>query len=228
MATSVNFDNVKHIDGRTQMITRGFIREITEQLEYSKCCCSIHTVPRDISVVCLIYVANDRFSQDEIGNVMGVYRNRLTLTGGFFHRQLPNSAFLSNVIDRGRYSWRFRLANVNSGHTYWTTTIGIWKCRKGIVPPINHIFTIGQHVAYGFAANIGVLVDPATGHDDEQKTYGQWCRAGDIVEMHIDLVRCELRFIINGVDYGKAFDIEKTAYRAAVNLSQIDDAVELI
>ena len=221
MATSVNFENVKYIDDLTQKMTVGFVRETAETLD------SAHFAVRDISVMCLIYVANDRFAENQIGDIMGVYQKRLTLTGGFFRRQLPNTGFLSNVVDRGRYSWRFRLVQV-SLHRYWTLTIGIWKCRKGVAPPINHIFTIGKHIAYGFAANVGVLVDPETGHDDEELSYGKWCRAGDVVEMRVDFGRLELSFVINGKDYGKAFTIEKTAYRAAVNLSQIGDTVELI
>jgi len=228
MATNVNFENAKHADERTRMLITGFIRETAEVLDRTRLGFSIfNAVPRDLSVICLIYVANDRFSADAIGDIMGLYQKRLTLTGGFSRRQLPNSAFLSNVIDRGRYSWRFRLIEVATKQ-YWTSTIGIWKCRKGAAPPINRIFTLGEHVAYGFAANIGALVDPATGHEDEERPYGLWCRGGDIVEMHIDLTRCQLSFKINGVDYGKAFDIEKTAYRAAVNMSQVDDAVEII
>ena len=148
---------------------------------------------------------------------------------GFFRRQLPNTAFMSNVIDRGRYSWRFRLIQVEPLR-YWTMTIGIWKCRKdkSVVAAMNHIFTIGKQAGYGFAANCGCLVNPETGHGEEERTYGCWCGDGDVVEMHVDLERLELSYVINGTDYGTAFNIEKTAYRAAVNLSQIGDCIEII
>ena len=46
--------------------------------------------------------------------------------------------------------------------------------------------------------------------------------------MVLDLGELELKFIIDGTDYGTAFTVEKGTYRAAVNLSEIGDTVELL
>ena len=41
--------------------------------------------------------------------------------------------------------------------------------------------------------------------------------------------KLELRFSINGIDYGVAYkNIEQTEYRVAINLSQVDDMVTLL
>ena len=39
----------------------------------------------------------------------------------------------------------------------------------------------------------------------------------------------ELRYTINGIDYGKAFDLEKgQKYRAALNLDKVGDSLQLL
>ena len=84
-------------------------------------------------------------------------------------------------------------------------------------------------VGYGFAYNIGVLTDVKTGSADTEMKYGVKARSGDIVEMHCDMNRLELSFRVNGIDYGVAYkDIEKTEYRAAVNLCDNNAIVTLL
>jgi len=63
---------------------------------------------------------------------------------------------------------------------------------------------------------------------DSPVSYGQSCFGVKEVDMILDFDALELKFAINGTDYGKAFDIERTTYRAAVNLSQVKDSVELL
>ncbi len=46
--------------------------------------------------------------------------------------------------------------------------------------------------------------------------------------MIVDCNKQELKYIINGVDYGKAFDIENKKYRAAVNLYEGGDSIRLL
>lgn len=152
----------------------------------------------------------------------------VTMTGGDSKREMAQSAFLRNVVSRGQYKWRFKWMKLNHA-LYWSSTLGIWKADKGLTPKIDNIFTLGNHIAYGFAANAGTLVDPSTGSGGDGGTkYGTPCHDRDIIEMCIDLDRLELGYTINGKDYGKAFDIEKTAYRAAVNLCKLNDSVKII
>ena len=46
--------------------------------------------------------------------------------------------------------------------------------------------------------------------------------------MILDLNKLKLSFIIDGVDYGTAFDVEKCKYRAAVFLRNKGDSVTIL
>ena len=47
--------------------------------------------------------------------------------------------------------------------------------------------------------------------------------------MICDLEKYQLKFIINNHDYGIAFDeIEKTKYRAVINLHDVNDSIMLL
>ena len=47
--------------------------------------------------------------------------------------------------------------------------------------------------------------------------YGQICVAGDVIEMHLDLKHLTLKYDINNIEYGIAFEnIEECEYKAAV------------
>ncbi len=49
------------------------------------------------------------------------------------------------------------------------------------------------------------------------KVYGpKKCAEGDVYEMIADFDKLQLKWCVNGVDLGKAFDIEKCEYRAGV------------
>ena len=53
--------------------------------------------------------------------------------------------------------------------------------------------------------------------------------AGDNVKMIVDFDTEELRFVINGTDYGKVKDLNpEYQYRAAVSLILKDDSLQLI
>ena len=167
---------------------------------------------------------HDQWDENLFGEMMTLEANCIKLSKG----AASNSAFLCNVIDQGKYKWKFKLKKL-ANRAHWTTTIGIWKCNKHIEPKVNDIFTKGNHMAYGYAVNRGTLVDEETGSKADYGTkYGTNCKEGDIVEMLIDLDKLELKYIVNGKDYGKAFEIEKTAYKAAVNLFARDDEIEII
>jgi len=183
----------------------------------------------------------DRFDTALIGDSMELQLNehKVTMT-----KDKPESAYLRHIIDSRcrRYTWNLRLNRLGFAH-YWTTTIGIYKCRRSQRPSprTNGIFTIDgefpsdpngiDNIAYGFAANKGTLVEPdsGSGADDENaKRYGQRCGTGDVVEMNLNFETLELSFTINGTPYGRAFVVEDTEYRAAVNLCQEGDSIQIM
>jgi len=204
------------------MTVDGFIRRAQSSLD--------RVIPTLVNYIVMMFLLHDRWDEDLLGPLLSLnqHTHTVTMTGGDLRREHPQSAFLCNVVDRGQYKWRFQWTKLKYA-LYWSSTIGIWKCSQGFSPQTNGIFTLGEHVAYGFAANAGTLVDPSSGSGGDGGTrYGAPCSDNDIVEMCIDLDRLELGYTINGKDYGPAFEIEKTAYRAAVNMCKLHDSIRII
>ena len=54
------------------------------------------------------------------------------------------------------------------------------------------------------------------------------CVEGDVVEMILDLDALELKYAVNDVEYGVAFKVENTSYRAVVSAYGDGDVLELL
>ena len=177
-------------------------------------------------------VKKDRWDALQIGDLMTMEGNRVTFTGDPMTRRTGgNSAFLTEVMERGVHRWTFR-TNIHFVH-WWSATIGIWKCTDNADPPRNNIFTLGENRGYGLNLCQGTLVDTITGRSGPceplQTNYVDISFGTNEIEMVLDLNKGELKYIINGHDYGKAFDVATgCSYRAAINLSQIGDSVVLL
>ena len=123
------------------------------------------------------------------------------------------TCYLSRVASKGIHIWRFRIDNKGSG--CWRL-IGIWKTKY--TPNTNSYFVNGGNKAYAFAIDQPRLADPNKDGTNLSGTYGKVCDKGEIVQMTLNLIDCILSFKIGPNDYGKAFDVEKTSYRAAVTI----------
>lgn len=211
------------IEERCGLAVDGFIRRAQSLVDA--------IVPALVNFTVLLFLVHDRFDDTLIGPLLKLDPSKQTVThhGGEMRRDRPQSAFLRNIVDRGQHSWRFEILKMNYA-LYWSSTLGVWKCAKGLTPSLDNIFTIGNQVGYGFAANSGTLVNPSSGKGaDGGVKYGKPCSDRDVVEMVIDLDRLQLSYIINGKSYGPAFrDIEPTAYRAAVNMCKVGDSVRIV
>ena len=62
----------------------------------------------------------------------------------------------------------------------------------------------------------------------KDRDYGRTCVDGDIVEMILNLYDLTLSYKINNKDYSKAFDVEKTSYRAAISSYYKNDKFTLL
>ena len=56
----------------------------------------------------------------------------------------------------------------------------------------------------------------------EDDNYGADCNTNGVIMMTLDLNKLSLSYSINGCDYGKAFDVENTQYRAAITVHTQD------
>ena len=106
--------------------------------------------------------------------------------------------------------------------------IGIWKVNYGDpIVEIGHCFFDGitdikdkAHtisVGYGLDSR-GNLSNPMNAEVAGREFATEW-KKNDIIEMKLDFNKLELSFKINEKDYGKAFDIEDTKYRAAITFA---------
>ena len=109
-------------------------------------------------------------------------------------------------VELGIFRWRFRINNVSS---QWTDI--------GVVSK-------GNHNLYSFEVMGGNVFDI----NGSRQKYGSICKAGSIIEMILDLDRSTLRYIIDGMDYGIAHDVEKAEYRARVCLVQPGESVTML
>ena len=100
-------------------------------------------------------------------------------------------------------------------------------------------FICYEDSGYAFISSCGRLSDssrPGTycvgnvsGYDSEVAKYGIPCVEGDIIEMELDLNNLTIKYIINGKDYGIAFNnIENCNYRAAVTIDGGGSSITLL
>ena len=143
-----------------------------------------------------------------------------------FHYE--NVAFLSNVVNEGVHEWRFKIEN-QFGLMY----IGIWKTKYDEMEAIDsrmHDHTkYNNDAVYGLNLSWGKLRGDLT--NSEYKTadiYCEKCGEGDTLDVVLDLNKYELKFCVNDVDHGKAFNVDPNmSYRAGVNLRS-SDCIRLI
>ena len=105
---------------------------------------------------------------------------------------------------------------------------GVWKTK--FEPTTQKLFEQGGNKCYSYAFLKAQLIDPAGGSVFSRKLrdYGVESKEGDIVEMTLDLKQCVLSYKVNDFDYGKAFDVEKTTYRAVAALSYKESKITLV
>ena len=133
------------------------------------------------------------------------------------------TAYLKQVVNSGIHQWKFKIIQHTSS---CTVDIGIWKT-KNIIVKDQYIRKKGKAYLYGAPFARLSKGDVADGNNPDY-TFGKRCVEGDIIEMTLDLNKRELRFSVNARDYGVAFKVENTSYRAAVSIYYIKDSVQLL
>ena len=58
--------------------------------------------------------------------------------------------------------------------------------------------------------------------------YGVEVKNEDVVEMCLDMNTLVLSFSVNGIDYGKAFDVKQAKYRAFIVLGKKGNKIQLL
>lgn len=135
-------------------------------------------------------------------------------------------AFLRNTFSSGIHVWKFYVNNLVKKR-WWHLAIGIHKTRFAGIQLDGTYFTDVKENGYGFIASAGWKTQPELPGAGGLK-YAIQCDTGYTIEMIADLNDCTLSFMVNGTDYGKAFDIENTEYRAVVSLYDKGDQITLL
>eukprot|EP01084_Bolivina_argentea_P074996 136013_1 len=114
------------------------------------------------------------------------------------------SAYLKNVVETAIHHWTFEICKItHSGDG--TLLVGIWKVQQGNIP-LNTYFTQGNSKGYSFSPELATLSATKDGKTGAIK-YGEVCKSGAIVEMILNFNELSLSYVINGKNYGKAYDI---------------------
>ena len=224
--STLEFGRVKHIPLRFQLIVHGYLR-ISQSL-LAKDDDPITIIPAIIFHICaLFYYDFDEWDTNSIGKGLMFDENNPDIVKykTIAHCPAYNSAYLKRVCNSEEgdvYHWKFRLLNCDA---VWNL-IGIWKVTKDGIPPSGY-FTYGTNAGYALCLQRGQLVD-RNGGGGTGAEYSCECAVNDIIEMHLDFELMELRYTINGKDYGKAFDVDPGRYRAAICLQKEKGSMELL
>ena len=96
--------------------------------------------------------------------------------------------------------------------------IGIFNTKHNVKAVAKGFFGSVDKLALAFIPTKGQIFTLQENKYAERKKYGCLCKQNDIIDMELNMNDLELKFIVNGKDYGKAYDLEQGSYRAAVYL----------
>ena len=208
------------------MTVTGYIHELESQYNQE--------IPEGIILVCTLFYGHETDELDPkcIGEDITLAGRTISVDQGN-ENAFPlylGSAFGKKIVATGTFSWEFRIESIRARiYPYQPKpVIGIWNIESDdVLPPTNTWFCDGVTTdAYGFELTENTLTDIATGCLMDDK-YGKKCEKGTIIEMIIDLVDLSLKYMIDDVDYGKAFDIVNQKYRAVVFICDGDSITML-
>ena len=240
---ALSLEEFKLINQRTKDVVFGFVHESQKLLPCESN--SYFLIPDLIIHVCLAYYYTKhawRISKDYANS-----GNNLKLTNDDKRASTqhlgPRTVFSKKSVYGGVNHWRMKIIKMKKDSA-WSMTIGV--CKKRVDQNVNetdshndnrryltsrsNTFAFGQADRYGYAVNVGTLIDHTQSGYLGRK-YGKKCVAGDIVTMILDLDKLELRYIVNDDEYPVAYDdkqIVKGEYFAALNLYNAGDCVEFL
>ena len=210
---------IENIDQHRKLSVYGYIHK--SEAKYKQ------QIPMGIIYIIILFYGNnvDEWDKKYIGSQLKLTDRTITVSQRCSVTR--ESSFCSRIVHSGIFKWKFRIEEMeNDIETYRGRKfmIGIWKDNDD-EPPINTPFTWGG-CGYGLEIT-GAILTNYKGYTIGNN-YGVECKNGTIIEMILDMNKLTLGFIIDDVDYGKAFDVDKGKYRAAVCMIKSSDSITLI
>eukprot|EP01084_Bolivina_argentea_P070705 128570_1 len=222
----MDFSRLKQINNKYHFLVYGYIRKMENILFHDM------NIPKNIATIVLLFSAfNDEWDSNCIGKRMKIdpKTNILKIVAKASVCSYQ-SAYLKTICEPPyKYFWRFQIIKDDGINRYWNMNIGIWKINVG-KPHTNSYFTATDHNGYAFIASDGILTDATaeSRRSSGYKHYGFKCKTDDVIDMDLDLNTCILSYKINDKDFGVAYIVEKTKYRAAVTIDGVGNAIQLL
>ena len=211
---ALRLKQVSDIDRVRQLAVYGYIREY-EQVN------QVNIPEGIIFVLILFYGDSDRWDPKYISQYMKLSDRTLTQV-----EYGMGSSYGQRVVDSGIFKWRLRIDQcTNDGFM-----LGIRRVKGDEADlPTKYWFTKG---GFGNGYAFRSIVDEHARLTNDRgfalgRQYGSNSPNGAIIEMMLDLDNLTLSYIINDVDYGKAFDIAKGKYRLGLYMGKESDSLTL-
>ena len=219
--STISLSSLKQIPEHRQYTVSGYIRELESK--------SGHEIPREIILVCILFYGNDsdEWDTEYINSSRVILKDRtLRMRGAAWGS--TSSCYGKKIVKSGIFSWRFKIEHFKRKKEAYGSTpmIGIWKVDKPEDKPDVSTWFTYNHAGYAFDPTQAILTG-SNGFYDKKLKYGVICKKDSIIKMILDLNELSLGYVIDGVDYGKAFDVAKGEYRAAIFM-RVDDSFTLL
>lgn len=206
---------LQQIPQRNKDATFGYVKECEQNYH--------QIVPSMIKYLILVYFNQNRdgFDDKHTHSKMQIDGNlvKLHMSTGMGSNMNVNS-YLQNVVSEGIHIWIFKPDNVNV-----CDVIGISNVEIGSLTLDGNIddeVDSSNNCVAGYAFILGGLrklgKEYMINNLNSYSGYAQECDADDIIQMKLDFNNLSLSYKINEIDYGKAFDIKRGSYRAAVGV----------
>ena len=138
------------------------------------------------------------------------------------------SAILKHITTTGIFKWSFKIIKIVEPEEWDDFVIGIVRADvKDLKKVCEGFYGEYDHEAIGAGLNTGrgqLEIPPSYKHSK----YGIACKTNDMIEMELNMNEGYVKYIINGKDYGKAFDAKEKSYRAVVYMYKQGDKLQLL
>jgi len=144
------------------------------------------------------------------------------------------TVLLTKTVDansKSKHVWKFEMIYMPYSSGAWNPFIGIWKMYqygktlRG--SPKNTYITssVGQGYAYISYNNQGNKNNVSS---SSLIPYGKSMVTGDKITMILDMKKLTLSFKHNNKSYGKAFDVERTTYKAGISMYTTGNQIKFL
>lgn len=190
--------------------------------------------PLDVKrlIIIFCYSGDTFFKFGSALRIDGIFNEKCIRDKSVKGRTIQN-AFGSRKVSSGDHFWRFRINKMCSGHHY-NMAIGIIDSCVNLHDRLYKDFYGSYFAAYAFIGGSGDVHSTSNWYGGYttsiSSNYAPKLNTGDIIEMHLNFQDFSLRFVINGVNYGKTKHkvLKDTTYRMAVSFSGGPNEIELL